>query len=413
MAIGELYSTTSKNVGINMAGHSLHVEKFETSQRLKTVIVALIGIGIIGFAVGLMQNQQRLWTSYLTAYFYVACLSLGGMFFVAINNLAKAGWSTSIRRFAEGMASFIPMLLFGGVILFFGFKHLYPWLDHDYLEHHHIVHKKLSYLNVGFMAVRVFVYLLGSWLFMKLIVGNSLAQDKSGSETHTKKNVGLSIGYILFFAIFFSLFTVDLLMSLMPTWYSTIFGVYAFAGMAQSSMAFMVLLIFYMIKHCKISGYVTLEHIHDIGKFTKGFTVFWAYIAFSQFMLIWYANIPEETEFFLLRSENGWMEISMSLLVLRFIVPFLLLLPRWAKRAQTHVSAVCILILVMQYVDLYWLVYPNFNGNKPVFGFYEITLFCGFFGLFLLSLTKFYSKNQVIALKDPRLHEAVAHHVAY
>lgn len=155
------------------------------------------------------------------------------------------------------------------------------------------------------------------------------------------------------------------------------------------------------------------EHQHDVGKFMKGFTIFWAYIAFSQFMLIWYANIPEETEFYLMRSHSGWLAISLALLVFRFIVPFLALLPREAKRNDANLVAVSILVLVMQYVDIYWQVYPNFNEGTPTFGFMEIAVFLGFAGLFMNSVIRFMTKNSLVALKDPRLHEALNHHVTY
>ncbi len=145
----------------------------------------------------------------------------------------------------------------------------------------------------------------------------------------------------------------------------------------------------------------------------KGFTIFWAYIAFSQFMLIWYANIPEETEYYIMRSQNGWLAISFLLLIFRFIVPFIALLPRSLKRNENHVIAVSILVLVMQYVDIYWMVYPNFNDGLIKFGVLEIGLFLGFLGLFLLAVTAFFKKYSVVALKDPRLHEAINHHVTY
>lgn len=162
-----------------------------------------------------------------------------------------------------------------------------------------------------------------------------------------------------------------------------------------------------------VTGYYTDDHLHDVAKFMKGFTVFWAYIAFSQFMLIWYANIPEETEFFLMRAEGGWMAISFGLLFFKFIIPFLALLPRWAKRNENWLILVCALLLVMQYLDIYWLVYPNFYEGHVTFGFYEVALLLLFAGIFLVTMMRFFQKNSLVALKDPRLHEAIHHHVTY
>ncbi len=391
----------------------LVVKKFVPPQALKTAAIGLTALGALGALVGIIQNQERLWTSYLVAFFYVSCLALGGMFFTAIQHIAKAGWSSSIRRFSEGMTAFLPVILIGSLVLILGLDKLYPWTDAAYLEASALVQAKTAYLNKGFMVVRMLVFALGMLFFGYKIVGNSLKQDKTGDSTLTEKNVGWSIGWVLFFAIFFSLFTVDLLMSLLPTWYSTIFGVYCFAGMFQSSLAFLVLMLLYFKKQGMVQGYYSMDHVHDVAKFLKGFTVFWAYIAFSQFMLIWYANIPEETEYYLMRAQGGWMGISFALLFFKFIIPFLALLPRGNKRDEKQLVWICALILIMQYVDVYWMVYPNFNHGHVTFGGYEIALLALFLGIFLLTMIRFFEKNSLVAVKDPRLHEALHHHVSY
>lgn len=399
-----------------MAGHTpskLHAGKFEPSQGLKTTSYALIAIGVIGFLVGLLKNQDRLWTSYLVAFFFVSCLGLGGMFFTAIQHVAKAGWSAGIRRLAEGMTSFIPVILVGSLILIAGVKTLFSWSHPEVVAASPLIAAKTAYLNVTFMIVRLIIFAAGMIFFAKKIVGNSLKQDQNGDEALTVQNTAWSIGWVLFFALSFSMFSVDLLMSLLPTWYSTIFGIYCFAGLFQSSLAFLILMMIYMKRKGVISGYYTEDHLHDVAKFLKGFTVFWAYIAFSQFMLIWYANIPEETEYYLMRAGGGYMAISFGLLFFKFVIPFLALLPKAAKRNENHLIAVCILLLVMQYVDVYWMVYPNFFEGNVTFGFYEVALLCLFLGIFLATMIKFFQKNNVVAIKDPRMHESLSHHVTY
>ena len=272
---------------------------------------------------------------------------------------------------------------------------------------------KTAYLNVPFLIFRMLIFGVGCLVFKHFIVGGSLKQDQSGDEKITHRSVGLSIAFILFFSIFFSLFSVDLVMSLLPTWYSTIFGIYCFAGLFQASLATLAILVVLFRRTGLVKGYITLEHQHYVVKFTKGFTVFWAYIAFSQFMLIWYANIPEETEYYLMRSQNGWMGVSMALLIFRFIVPFIALLPRGNKRDDNMVLGVCALILVMQYVDIYWMIYPNFYEGQVTFGFMEIGMMAFFGGLFLMRLIGFFTKNSLVPIRDPRLHEALNHHVTY
>lgn len=397
------------------AGHSenLHVGKFEPSKGIVVLVVVLMALGILGTALSIFTNPERGWSGYLTSFFYFSCLGVGGMFFASINHIAKAGWSTSIRRIAESMTAFIPVILVGSLVLLAGVKHLYQWTDSEYTATHPLVAAKLPYLNVPFMVVRMMIFALGMWGFSKLLVGSSLAQDKSGAEDITLKNVGRSIAFILFFALSFSFFSVDLLMSLLPTWYSTIFGVYTFAGLFQSSLAFLILLLIYIKKSGFVTGYYSIEHIHDVAKYLKGFTVFWAYIAFSQFMLIWYANVPEETEFYLIRAQNGWTAVSVLLVFGKFVVPFLALLPRGWKRNESHLTLVCLWVLAMQFVDLFWLVGPNFNENHMTFGLAEVAPFFAFLGLFLLLMGRFLKKHSLVAVKDPRLHEALTHHVTY
>lgn len=399
-----------------MAGthhQDLHVGKFQAPQGLKTAAYGLVTLGLITFVVGLMKNQDRLWTSYLVAFFFFSCLALGGLFFAAVNNLSKAGWSVSIRRYAEAMTSFIPVIFVGGLIMVLGMRTLFPWADPEVIAGSPLIASKTPYLNVGFFVVRLALFCGGWFLFRHLIVGNSLKQDIDGDEQRTHKNVGLSIAFVLFFAISFSLFSVDLLMSLLPTWYSTIFGVYCFSGLFQSTMALLALIIIFMRRAGFVRGYVTDEHLHDVAKYMKAFTVFWAYIAFSQFMLIWYANVPEETEYYIMRSQGGWLGVSFALLIFRFVVPFIALLPRGLKRNENHVIACAILILVMQYVDIWWMVYPNFYDGHMTFGFWEVGLFALFAGLFLITLMTFFTKHSAVAVKDPRMHEALSHHVTY
>ncbi|MFV3410507.1 molybdopterin oxidoreductase [Bdellovibrio bacteriovorus] len=392
---------------------NLHVSKFEAPAKLKTLSFALIAVGLLTFVIGLMKNQDRLWTSYLVSYFYFSCLALSGLFWIVINNVAKAGWSVSIRRYAEATTSFIPAILIGGLVLLVGFKHLYPWANPEVVAENPVIAAKTGYLNMGGFVIRLFIFAVGCMIFRHVIVGNSLKQDKSGDESLTTKSVAPSVGFIVFYALMFSLFCVDLLMSLLPTWYSTIFGIYGFSGMFQAGMAFLAIVIVLMRRSGLVKGYVTEEHQHDVVKYLKGFSIFWAYIAFSQFMLIWYANIPEETEYYIARAQGGWMSISMALLIFRFVVPFLALLPRGMKRNDSNVLLISVLVLVMQYVDIYWMVYPNFFDGHVTFGFWEIGIFAGFAGAFLLTIMSFWSKHSLVPLKDPRMHEALNHHVAY
>ncbi|MCB0386721.1 MAG: molybdopterin oxidoreductase, partial [Bdellovibrionales bacterium] len=365
------------------------------------------------FVVTLITDKERAWHSYLVSFFYFVSLAVGGLFFAAVQHVTKAGWSVNIRRLVESFTAFMPFAFVGAIVLIIGSTHLYEWLHADVVAKDALLQHKAGYLNMPFFAIRVLVF-FGAWvLFSRILVGASTKQDSTGDVNLTHKCVPWSVAFLPVFALSYTFFSFDSLMSLEPHWFSTIYGVYTFSGLFQATMAATILLILYLSKKGLLRGYVDENHLHDLGKFLFAFTVFWAYIAFSQYMLIWYANLPEETIFFLPRLDNGWLTVSISLIIFKFIVPFLALLPRWAKRTPTHLAAVSVLILIMQYVDLHWLVYPVYNHDEVKFGLPEIGVFLGFAGLFLFAVARFLSKHSVVAVKDPRISESLHHHVTY
>lgn len=398
--------------GLNL--ENVSPQKFQLDPKVKTALAALACVGGVLLAIGFMVDRERAWHAYLVSFFYFTCLAMGGLFFTAIQHMASAGWSVNIRRLAEALTAFIPYLLVLGLpIVFFAGKDLYLWLDADVVAADPILTGKAAYLNKTFFAIRFVLFACVWAFFAKKIVGFSLQQDNDGKDEWTALALKWSVIFVLVFALSFSFFSVDFLMSLEPHWFSTIFGVYCFAGMFQSTLALLCLISMYVIHKGWARGLVSIEHVHDLAKYTKAFTVFWAYIAFSQFMLIWYANLPEETIFYLHRSHGGWLYISVGLIVFRFVVPFLALLPRWAKRTPSHLASVCVLILVMQYVDLYWLVYPNYSNEFVAFSWMEIGAFVGFLGGFGLVVTQFLTKYNLLPIKDPRKSESTNHHVVY
>ncbi len=369
------------------------------SPKIKTVSAVLMFLGLAAFIFTLTKDKDRAW--------------IGGLFFASIQHISKAGWSVNIRRFSEALTSFLPVAFVGGLVLLAGGHSLYEWMDKAHVAGDHLLEHKSGYLNVPFFIIRMVIF-FGLWLlFKQKLVGSSLEQDKTGADQLTHKTVPWSVGFLMFFALSFSLFSVDILMSLQPHWFSTIFGVYCFAGLFQSTMATMILMIIYCMRKGLLNGYVTEDHLHDLGKFMFAFTVFWAYIAYSQYMLMWYANLPEETMFYQPRVTGSWTWVSITLLMGKFVIPFLALLPRWAKRTPAHLVAVSIWILVMQYVDLYWLIFPNLNDKEVVFGIPEILIFLGFAGAFLFMVTRFLSRHPIVPIKDPRIHESLNHHVTY
>ena len=392
----------------------MKASQFKISDRLKTTLISFIFIGILTFILGILFfDVKRVWSAFLVSSLFVLYLSLGGVFFTAIQHISKAGWSVNIRRIIESLGVYIP---YGCALMFVLFAFgdsLYMWLDPEVVSKDSLLVHKSSYLNRPFLLSRLIAF-SSIWIALSYFLNkNSLLQDKTGDEELTHKNLKLSVAFIGLFALSFTFFTVDALMSLEPHWFSTIFGVYSFAGLFQSTIAALILLTIYLMRKGSLKGYVDENHLHDLGKFLFGCTILWAYIAFSQYMLVWYTNLPEEAVYYYHRSQHEWLWVSLSLVLFKFIVPFLFLLPRWVKRQQGTLVVASVLILVMQYVDIYWMVYPNYDLEKVHFGWIEGGILIGFIGLFLYSVFHFLSHNPIIPQKDPRAHESKGHVVTY
>ena len=387
----------------------------EKIEKLKALTVVFMFAGALSMLFVFFEGfQERIWHSYLLSYVFFTLIALGGVFFVSVHHASQAGWSVSLRRLAEALSSYLPLAFAATLPLLYGAFTLYDWLDSAKIAQDPLLQHKKPYLNFPFFLVRLILF-FGGWIFFaKKLISFSLQQDKDGGVIWTKKSHKYSILFLLFFCISLSLFSVDFLMSLDAHWFSTIFGVYVFAGLFQSIFAVLILFSAFLIKSDpKYKKWINENHFHDLGKYLFAATVFWAYIAFSQYMLIWYANLPEETTFFVPRSKGAWAFVSIGLILFKFILPFFILLPRWVKRNIPVITGVSVFILLMQFVDLYWLIYPSFDSAFPRFGFLEVGIFLGFMGLFLRAVLNFLSKHPPVPLKDPRMVETLKHHVTY
>lgn len=396
----------------NATNHITNPVKTEwiISSKAKNLFVSFMFIGAMTFGITMVTDNVRAWYSFLVSFFFFTSLALGGLFFVALQFLTSAGWSVNIRRYAEAMSSFLPWAFGLAIIFFLGAKNIYPWFDAANMIGDHALEGKISYLNPTAFFIRLVLF-FSIWIILqRWIMKISLTKK---AKLMYEKVIKPSVIFLIVFALSYSLFSVDLLMSLDPHWYSTIFGVYNFAGLFQSTLAFIILFVLYALKKSWIKDYVNENHLHDLGKLLFGFTTFWAYIAFSQFMLIWYANIPEETVYFLDRFNGEWIWVSIALLVFKFIVPFVALLPQWAKRNPSHLCAVSFLIIFMQLVDVYWMVYPHYSESVIKFSFPEIGIFLGFLGLFLYTCTKFLTQQSLIPEGDHYHDESTSHEVTY
>ena len=380
-------------------------------------ILAVAGLGAtLGSAFG--ENKARAMFSYLWAFETVLGLALGGLGWLLIDHTVRSGWGVVVRRLVETTSATLPVFaLLWLPIGFIGYHELFPWTH----EIDAILLKKAWFLNSGFWYVRSFIY-LASWSALGwFLYSTSIKQDGLGDNPTERDRLihlvrKVCAGGIYLYGITLSFGAIDWLMSLQPHWYSTIFGVYYFTASILSFFAFVTLMTMALQASGALKTAITTEHFHDLGKFMFGYTIFWAYIAFSQFILIWYANIPEETEFFMVRNEGGWEYISYSLPILHFFVPFLYLLSRRIKRNRALLATGAVWTLVMHAVDMYWLVMPNFGAHgeghhEPhlAFSYLDFTALLGMTGVFLAVYGVLLNRNKVVPINDPRLPESLAH----
>jgi hypothetical protein len=383
---------------------------YEISSRLKTLFLVFVAVGFASFAGGLATDARRTWASFILNHFYFVSLSLGGLFLAALQWLTSAMWSAPIRRISESFTAYLPVALVMVIVLFFGMHHLYIWTDASHVKGDVVLEGKSGWLSIVPFIARNVVFILIWIFFTKKLVGNSLTQDTTKSQELTSRNRAMSPAFMIVFALTYTLSSFDQLMSLEPHWFSTMFGVYCFAGLFYSALALTCLVMLYLRSKNKLDGIVNENHLHDLGKYMFAFTIFWAYIAFSQFMLIWYANMPEETSYFIHRFHGCWLYVSIYLLVGKFMVPFFLLLPRDAKRNVKTLKIAAVWMLISQWIDVMWMVQPEFFPEGPRFGWIEIGVMLGFLGLFALVISRFLAKNNIVAIGDPRLAESVFHH---
>ena len=396
--------------------HAIH-QKIENPGVLKGsasmtgIFAALVLVGIGSFFLLLSANAEHAWTSLLRGHFFFLGVSMCALFFVVIQWVTISMWSAPVRRIAEAFTAYLPFILVSTLLVFAGSKTLFKWTDVEHMKNDPVVAGKFGYLNMTFFVIRTLVAVAGWLFFAGKIVGSSLRSDAGGDYKPVYEgNRKLGVAFLVFFAITFSMSAFDQLMSLDPHFFSTMFGVYTFAGSYQTFFAFLSIVVILMKRSGYLKGLVNENHIHDIAKLMFAFTVFWAYTGFSQYMLIWYANLPEETGYFLLRFNDGWTPWTISLFVGKFFMPFFLLLPRGNKRSEEVVFLTALWIIVMQFLDLNWMIQPQVFEQGPRILFADIGVWLGFLGVFGLLVTRFLKRHNVVAIGDPYLPDSVFHH---
>jgi hypothetical protein len=375
-----------------------------------TSFVAL-AVGVVGIGatlVGLAAEPARALASYHFAYVFFLQLALGSLFFVMVHHLAGARWGVSVRRLAEASAATLPVFALLFLPIWLGRHELFHWTHPDVVAQDPVLRGKAPYLSLPFFTIRAIVY-FAVWSFLGThLFRLSVAQDRGDGVANLGRMRKASAPGMVLFALTLTFAAFDWLMSLDPHWFSTIFGVYYFAGGIQGACALLVVLVLLLQRKGLLEQAVTVEHLHDLGKLTFAFTVFFAYIGFSQYFLIWYANLPEETAWFLHRW-GEWSGTSLALVALTFVLPFAILLGREAKRNPVILLTGALIVLAGRLVDMYWLVLPTFDTHGPNLAWTDLTALLGVGGAWAWLLCVRLGKHALVPVGDPNLAYALRH----
>jgi hypothetical protein len=364
--------------------------------------------GVVLCAILGMGNPRQFFFSWLVAFMFFLSLALGGLFFVLIQYAAQGGWGIVVRRLGETTFATIPVFAALFVPLLFGLHDLYAWAVPGAADHDALLRWKAPYLNVPFFLIRAAIF-FGLWTLIGLTYYRaSRGQDVSGDPSVTARLRRFAGPSLIVLALTSTFASIDWIMSLTPHWYSTMFGVYFFAGSFIGFIALLSLVVPMMRRAGLLNTVVSVEHLQDLGKFLFAFMAFWAYIAFSQFFLIWYANLPEETIWYRARLEGSWEAVSILLMVGHFGVPFFYLMGRDVKRRDLTLAVGAAWLLVMHYVDLYWQVMPTLHPDGVRLSVMDLAAFVAIGGCFVAAAGWLMRRQALVPLRDPRLAESLA-----
>ncbi|MEY3687623.1 MAG: hypothetical protein RIR84_464 [Bacteroidota bacterium] len=402
-------------------------QQFEISAGYKKWTNILLGVGGLAFVLGVVflgmskdeLAQTRFWSVLLQNSTFFLLVVNASMFFICVTTLAMGGWQMAFRRVPEAISSVVPvfsilaLLVFVGLI--FGHKHsIYHWLDKDHVAHDPILKGKSAFLNPTFFMVwTIITLLLWSFVGAKMRKLSSEA-DESMDQEASKKFIWNNTVWAATFIVFFALTVASTipwlwLMSIDAHWYSTMYSWYTFASTFVAGMALVAIFVVYL-KNQDYLEYVSEEHLHDLGKFMFAFSVFWTYLWYSQFMLIWYANIPEETVYFKPRMQGPYRGIFFLNLIINFVLPFLLLMRRGSKRNFTTMTFVAVLIILGHWIDFYQMVMPGTLHEHYSLGWFEFGILIFYAGLIMYFVGRGLTKKPLLAVHHPFVKESLIHH---
>lgn len=373
-----------------------------TKGRNTLALAALISV--IACAAGYVNDPVRFHQSYIVAFAYVAAAGLGAFFFVMVQYLTGSAWSVTMRRVMENIMVTLPACGILFLPIAFGLKDIYPWMDKAVYP---LAGTKGAYLTENFFVARTYIYFIlwSIWIFA--IYHQSTKQDKERSARQMNVIARWSAPGLFLAVVVGTLASYDWLMSLEPHWYSTIFGLYILSGGALTFMSFVTLICLGFRRAGILKNSITPEHYHDLGKWLFALTAFYTYMAFSQYLLIWYANLPEETIWYRHRSVGNWLGISLAMPFIRFLIPFFTMLSRPAKRSLKMIAGLAIWSLVVEYIDLYWVVMPTYFKNGPQVSWMDFATLAATLSICGLVFWSRFRKNKLAPVGDLRFEQSL------
>ena len=369
----------------------------------KALIVGVVAL-LAGVA-GYFMDSTRFYFSYLAAYLFWLTAGLGAMFFVLVFHLTGSVWSIVLRRIGETMMMVVPVMGIFFIPLLFGMHDLYHWTHAAPTDK--VLQHKAGYLNMPFFIIRSVIYFAAWYWIARSLYKASLSLENEDPVSQIKRMRRTSAAAMFVFAFTVTFAAIDWIMSLEPHWYSTIFGAYIFSGSLVGALSFFVLIGLYLRKKNLLQDVITTEHYHDLAIMIFGFIIFWGYMGFSQYFLMWYANIPEETIYYFKRWQGTWKIFTMTLVLGHFALPFVLLLPRFMKRNLTFLKILAIWLLIMHWIDLYWMVMVNHSPQGIQLHWLDAALFLGLGGIAVGIFWKFFTAHPLVPVGDPGLQLSI------
>ncbi|HYJ89087.1 MAG TPA: hypothetical protein VEW46_23675 [Pyrinomonadaceae bacterium] len=371
-------------------------------KRFQQIALVVGALFVALLMVGYLLNRDQFFHSYLFAFSFWVGISVGSLALLMLQHLSGGGWGLVIRRVLEAATQTLPLMALLFVPIVLGAHSIYSWTHEEEIAKHPVLALKTKYLNLPFFSVRS-VFYFAIWILLAYLLTRwSSLQDQTADRRYTK-NMRVLSGpgmVLLVFTVTFG--SIDWFMSLDPEWYSTIYGLVFVASWAVSALAFVIAVLGTLSKHEPASNFVAQLHFHDLGKLLLALVMLWTYFSFSQFLIIWSGNLPEEIHWYIPRTHGGWGAIALFVVILHFAFPFLFLLSRNFKRDSGKLVWIAVLILIMRLFDLLWTIAPSFTGEHFHVSWMDIVAPIGIGGLWLAFFAWRLSKRPLIPINDPQ-----------